>query len=125
MGRQGERPSREAIWEAMKPPPKKKIGRKYHYREAFVKAEPLGINLIRVERIGDGIAILKAIGQGKLLMCTRKRPKGGGWYAMAECDLRELSGKSEEQIIAIFDWKTDKLSETFAGRYVLEDRISK
>lgn len=108
----------------MKPPPVVKVPRKYHYREAYVKAEPLGINLIKVERIRDGISILKALGQGTLMVCTRKRPKGGGWYAMAECELRELATKTEEQIMALLDKKTDKLSETFAGRYVLEDRVS-
>jgi hypothetical protein len=96
---------------------------KYHYREAFVKAPTLGLNPIKVERISDGIAVLKAIGEGKLCVCTRTRPKTGGYYAMAECDLRELSGKTEDAIYALLDKKTDQLSLKVDGKYVLEDRI--
>ena len=118
------RPSQAAIEEAMKAPSRPKTARKYHYREAFVKSPKLGINPIPVERIGDGLAILKAVGEGKLLVCTRKRPKSGGFYAMAECDLRELAGKSESQIYALLDRKTDELSTKPEGRYVLKDRVS-
>ena len=99
--------------------------RKYHYREAFVRSPNLGLNPIKVERISDGIAILKAVGEGKLCVCTRTRPKNGGWYTMAECDLRELSGKTEAAIYALLDKKTDDLSKSFHGKYVLEDRIIK
>ena len=105
-------------------PDRRTTPRKYHYREAFVTSPNLGLNPIKVERISDGIAILKAIGEGKLSVCTLKRPKTGGYYAMAECDLRELSGKTEAAILALLDKKTDQLSERVDGKYVLKDRIA-
>ena len=46
-----------------------------------------------------------------------------GYLRMAEGDLRELRGKTEGEIIALLDKKTEELRRTFAGQYVLEDRI--
>jgi hypothetical protein len=96
--------------------------RKYHYREAFIKSPKLGINLIRVDRISEGLAILRAIGEGTLHVCTRKRTSHRV-LAMAECHLNELRNKSEAEIFALLDKKTDELSRTLAGQYVMEDRI--
>jgi hypothetical protein len=42
---------------------------------------------------------------------------------MAEYHLNELRNKSEAEIFALLDKKTDELSKTFADKYVLEDRI--
>ena len=47
----------------------------------------------------------------------------GVYYAMAHCELRELRGKTEAEIYALLDKKTDELSKRFDGQYVLEDRI--
>jgi hypothetical protein len=98
--------------------------RKYHYREAFIRSPRLDASIIKVERISDGIRLLRALGEGQLLLCTRKRPASGQFYAMAECNFRELRGKTEAEIFALFDKKTDELGKTFAGRYVLDDQIS-
>src|SRR5262245_42162995 len=94
---------------AFRPEPKCK--RKYRYREAFVKSPRLAMNLIKVARISDGLAILKAIGAGTLYVCTGKRPKSAAVYDMAECDLRELRNKTEAEIFALLDKKTDELSK--------------
>jgi hypothetical protein len=98
--------------------------KRYHYREAFIMSPKLGHSMIKVACISDGIIVLKALGEGDLLVCTRKRPKKGGYYAMAKCELREVDGKSESEIFELLDKKTDALSKKFDGKYVLEDRIN-
>jgi hypothetical protein len=97
--------------------------KRYHYREAFIMSPKLGHSMIKVECISDGIIVLRALGEGNLLVCTRKRPKKGGYYSMAKCELRELEGKSKSEIFELLDKKTDALSKKHDGEYVLEDRI--
>jgi hypothetical protein len=59
-------------------------------------------------RISHGIVILEALGEGSLLVSTKKRPPNG-YYSMAECSIEELRGKSEDEIFAILDKRTDEV----------------
>lgn len=71
----------------------------------------LNHRIVEVLRISDGIAILEALGEGKLMVSTRRRPKDKGWHNMAVCYLQELVGKSEADVLEMLDKKTDKVLE--------------
>ena len=68
--------------------------------------------IVQVERISDGIAILEALGEGRLLVSTEKRDKKNGYFAMTECTVDELRGKSESEIFEVLDQRTDQIQRT-------------
>jgi hypothetical protein len=70
----------------------------------------LKFRLVEIVRISDGVAILEALGEGSLLVSTRKRPPDG-FHAMAECSIEELRGKTETEVFALLDSRTDKVIE--------------
>ncbi len=80
--------------------------RRYSIKQAFVKSPAFKFRLIEVVRISDGILILEALGEGSLLVCTKKKP-ADGYYNMAEADIKELTGKTEEEIRALLDRRTE------------------
>ena len=61
---------------------------RHSYKQAFIKRPKFNFQLIEVARISDGIALLKALGEGSLMAGTRKRPHESGYYSMAECVVR-------------------------------------
>lgn len=67
--------------------------------------------MVEVFRISEGIRLLEEYGEGVLLVSTRKRPSTG-YYAMAECAIAELRGKSREEIYDLLDRRTDRVLET-------------
>lgn len=83
---------------------------RYSYKQAFIKSPKLKLRLAEVLRISDGIAILEALGEGSLLVGTKRRPQDG-YYSMAECTIEELRGKSEAEIFGLLDKRTDQVLE--------------
>jgi hypothetical protein len=82
--------------------------RKHRYRQAFIKSPVLKFRLVGVSRISDGIAILEALGEGTLLVSTRRRPPDG-YYSIAEVGVTELVGWTEAEVLAILDSRTDAM----------------
>ena len=72
----------------------------------------LGGRIVKIERISDGIALLEVIGEGRLLVSTEKRKRGQGYFAMAECTVEELRGKTEQEVFEMLDKRTDQLQRT-------------
>src|SRR5690242_19678065 len=89
---------------------------RYKYVEAFIMSPKLNLAMVEVRKIGHAILLLEALGEGTLLVSTRKRPPSGGCYSMASCSIDELSGKSVEEIYAILDRRTDKVLEKERSR---------
>ena len=85
---------------------------RHSYKQAFIKSSKLEFRLIEVVRISDGVALLKALGDGSLLVSTRKRRVGEGYFNMAECPVRELVGKTESEIFDMLDQRMDKVLES-------------
>lgn len=85
--------------------------RKFRYKEAFVMSPKLKLRIVEIKRISDGIAILEALGEGKILVSTRKRPKEKGYLQMAECSLEELRDKTPAEILTILDRRTAAIEE--------------
>jgi hypothetical protein len=52
--------------------PVEHIEKRYHYKEAYIMSPKLNLAMIKVGRISDGILILTALGEGKLLVSTRE-----------------------------------------------------
>jgi hypothetical protein len=100
--------TREEIDASMPKPPK--VERKYHYKEAFIMSPKLNLAIIQVATISDGINILRALGEGTLMVSTHKRDKKDGYFNMAKCDIAELIGKSEAEVIALLDKRTKELT---------------
>jgi hypothetical protein len=50
------------------------------------------------------------------MVCTKKRPPDGGYFAMAKCAIRELVGKAEAEIFEMLDRRMDNLIETESSR---------
>jgi hypothetical protein len=90
---------------------------RHHYKQAFIKSPKLKFQLIEVVRISEGIALLKALGEGSILVCTKKRTPDG-YFAMAECAIQELIGKTELEIFELLDKRTDRLMEIEKQRRV-------
>jgi hypothetical protein len=76
----------------------------------------LKLKIVEIRRISDGIAILEALGEGKLLVSTAKRPKGKGYLHMAECSLEELRGKSPVEIFRMLDRRTQEVQDRMTTR---------
>jgi hypothetical protein len=71
----------------------------------------LNLAIIQVATISDGINILRALGEGTLAVSTRKRDKKDGYYNMAKCEIGELVGKSEAEVIALLDKRTGEIEK--------------
>jgi hypothetical protein len=80
----------------MAPKPKPLIQKRFRYKEAFIMSPKLDHRIVQVERISDGMAIIEALGEGKLMVSTLKRDRSKGYFEMAECTVEELRGKSED-----------------------------
>lgn len=102
-------PSREELDKIMLPPPKPPIVRRYHYKQCFISSPALGLRIVEICRISDGIALLEALGNGELMVSVDRRKPGQGYFAMATATLKELRGKSEAEIYKLLDYKTDEL----------------
>lgn len=106
-------PSREELERIMaRPVPDPPIKKRFHYKQAFIMSPKLSARIVQVERISDGIAIIEALGEGKLLVSTQKSTPSKGYFEMAECTLEELRGKSEQEIFDILDRRTDQLQRS-------------
>jgi hypothetical protein len=89
--------------------PVEHIEKRYHYREAFISSPKLKLRTVQVLTIGDGIAILEALGEGKLMVSTKVRDPKVGYFPMAKCALKELIGKTKQEIYNLLDTRTDGL----------------
>jgi hypothetical protein len=66
--------------------------------------------ILRVGRISEGLCVLRAIGEGELMVSDKKSPAGGGYYGdMVKADLTELEGKSPQEILDLLDRKYDQI----------------
>lgn len=79
----------------------------------------LNLAMIEVTKISHGILLLKALGEGTLMLSVLKaRP--GHCHASADCTLEELIGKTEAEIYELFDKRMDKVLEA-EGKRVSRD----
>jgi hypothetical protein len=104
--------TRDEIAREMAPKPKPPIKKRFHYKEAFIMSPKLARRIVQVERISDGIAIIEALGEGKIMVSTARRDPSKGYFDMAECTVEELRGKSEAEIFEMLDRRTDQLQRT-------------
>jgi hypothetical protein len=91
--------------------PVEHIEERYHYKEAYIILPRLNLVTIKVERISDGILIFAALGEGQLLVSTKVRDPKVGDFPMAKAEIRELVGKTKQEIYNLLDWRTDSLRD--------------
>lgn len=91
--------------------PSNTIIRRYKYTQAFITSPKLKLKLIEINRISDGIAILGALGEGRLLVSTRKRRPNDGYFNMVECRIDELENKTEAEIYTLLDRRMERVLE--------------
>lgn len=96
--------------------------RRHRYVEAFIMSPKLKLAVVEVRRISEGIRLLEEYGEGELMVSTRKRPPGG-YYGMATCTIGELRGKSQSEVYAMLDRRTDQLFEGERARVIVADRL--
>jgi hypothetical protein len=92
--------------------PVEHIEKRYHYKEAFIMSPKLKLRTVQVLTIGDGIAILEALGEGKLLVSTMVRDPKVGYFPMAKAEIKELVGKTKQEIYNLLDSRTDELQRS-------------
>lgn len=108
MGRNPKLLSRDEL-EQIAAPESARIEKRHHNKEAYIMSPKLKLAMIQVLRISDGIMLLEALGEGKLLVSTRVRDPAKGYYDMAKADIKELSGKSQQEIYDLLDRRTDAI----------------